>query len=69
MNPIRPPRDKHPSGRSLRREQRRGWPDGYANREGLKTVRLRDPESKVEAKSKVEAIGFRTPMLGQDDED
>lgn len=60
-NPIRGHRDAHPSGKPIRKDQRRDWHDGYANREEPKTVRLQQD-------SNVSAIGF-TANLTTDYED
>jgi hypothetical protein len=49
MERIRGPRDKHPSGRPIRREYKRGFADGYPNRDEPATQRLRKKEGSVNA--------------------
>ena len=59
-NRIRGPRDKHPSGKPIHRDNRRSYGDGYANREEPKVVSLR-------SRGKVEAIGFTAHLVCEDD--
>lgn len=61
VNRIAPPREKHPSGKPLRRDERRSYGDGYANRDEPKTARLRQ-------KHNTEVIGFVTDFLTDDDD-
>lgn len=59
---IRGQRDKHPSGKPIRRVERRTYGDGYANRKEPKTARLR-------TKDKVAAIGFMAHLSRDEDEE
>lgn len=42
MDRIRGPRDKHPSGKPLRRDKKLDYADGYRNQEGPRVARLRN---------------------------
>jgi len=55
-------RDKHPSGKPIRRVERRSYGDGYANREEPKVARLR-------VKNQVEAIGFMAHLSRDEGEE
>jgi hypothetical protein len=49
MERIRGPRDKHPSGRPIRRDNKRSYGDGYQNRDEPATQRLRKKEGGLNA--------------------
>jgi hypothetical protein len=62
MDQIRGPRERHPSGKPIRKEKRSPCVDGFANRDGYKSVRLR-------ADKTVNAIGFTANLISDDEVD
>ena len=61
MDHIRGPRDKHPSGKPLRRDKKPGYADGYRNQDKPRTARLR-------SERKINAIGFTANLICDDEE-
>jgi hypothetical protein len=55
-------RERHPSGRPIRRENRRTYQDGYRNEDGPRTVRLRRDRN-------TQAIGFFADITADQQEE
>lgn len=60
--PIKGPRTKHLSGKSNKKPEHRSYSDGYANRDGFKTERLRNDRN-------TNAIGFTANLVADEYDD
>lgn len=63
MNKIRGPREKHPSGRPIRRPYQRDWPHRLPQEDGPRILGLRKDRQSITA------IGFTAGLVADDGED
>lgn len=62
MNQIRGQRDRHPSGKPIRRDKKTGWQDGYRVQDGPRLPSLQRDRHNIEA------IGFTANLVQEDEE-